>query len=183
MPRQFTSSQLARLKREFVEQPLTAEQIADGAITASKLDTDYAEVTDLDSANTAIQSLDGRVDVLETDLDSANTAIQSLDGRVDVLETDLANLASGLAPVAISGAYADLTGTPAPRQLHVEQRTWLAGETDHTLAHAPAGGVVNILNDGVIVDAADFTVTGSVVAFLVAPGAAVVSTFHYLYEA
>lgn len=162
MPRQFTSSQLARLKREFVEQPLTAEQIADGAITASKLDTDYAEVTDLDSAN---------------------TAIQSLDGRVDVLETDLANLASGLAPVAISGAYADLTGTPAPRQLHVEQRTWLAGETDHTLAHAPAGGVVNILNDGVIVDAADFTVTGSVVAFLVAPGAAVVSTFHYLYEA
>ena len=162
MPRQFTSSQLARLKREFVEQPLTAEQIADGAITASKLDTDYAEVTGLDSAN---------------------TAIQSLDGRVDVLETDLANLASGLAPVAISGAYADLTGTPAPRQLHVEQRTWLAGETDHTLAHAPAGGVVNILNDGVIVDAADFTVTGSVVAFLVAPGAAVVSTFHYLYEA
>lgn len=162
MPRQFTSAQLARLKREFVEQPLTAEQIADGAITASKLDTDYAEVTDLDSAN---------------------TAIQSLDGRVDVLETDLANLASGLAPVAISGAYADLTGTPAPRQLHVEQRTWLAGETDHTLAHAPAGGVVNILNDGVIVDAADFTVTGSVVAFLVAPGAAVVSTFHYLYEA
>jgi hypothetical protein len=162
MPRLFTSTQLARLKREFVEQPLTAEQIADGAITASKLDTDYAEVTDLDSAN---------------------TAIQSLDGRVDVLETDLANLASGLAPVAISGAYADLTGTPAPRQLHVEQRTWLAGETDHTLAHAPAGGVVNILNDGVIVDAADFTVTGSVVAFLVAPGAAVVSTFHYLYEA
>lgn len=162
MPRQFTSTQLARLKREFVEQPLTAEQIADGAITASKLDTDYAEVTDLDSAN---------------------MAIQSLDGRVDVLETDLANLASGLAPVAISGAYADLTGAPVST-LHIEELVWAGGEVfpyDHTLAHAPVGAV-QVFHDGTLALLAGYTVVGNVLTIAVDPVAAT-TTFVYIYEA
>lgn len=156
-----SAKELARLRAGFLSSPLTASDIPAGSIDATKIDSTVAPASSIEDVNTNIDALNVRLIAEEA-------------------------VTASLASVATSGAYADLSGVPAERVLHIEQHTWAGGEGIpyvYTLAHAPVSSNLFIL-DGSLLTTVAYSLSGADVTYDPAvPGVGVVTTFVYMREA
>ena len=155
-----SAKELARLRAGFLASPLTASEIPEGSIDPSKLTTEYAPASSIPELNSTIAALNVRLTAEEA-------------------------VTASLATVATSGLYADLTGTPTPRLLGVEQYTWTGAEAapfTHTLAHPAVDDLAAVL-DTMVVSAATYTISGADVIYTAGlPAGGTVTTYFYMYE-
>ncbi len=82
------------------------EQLAELANTIERVGTTEEGLVDvnegLEDAQLSLDSLDARLDVVESGLTAANAAISSLDGRLDTAEADITALESAMnAPIDV----------------------------------------------------------------------------------